>query len=93
MSNADVLTRAFFALAIIVGGFGIYLLYNWTLRLRTPSLLADLGPIRPDAFTLVYFTTPTCVPCKTVQRPAIQDLSKVLGNTLQVVEIDATERP
>ena len=93
MSTSDVLTRAFFALAIIVGGFGIYLLYNWTLRLRTPNLLADLGQIRPDAFTLVYFTTPTCAPCKTVQRPAIQKLSQTLGNALQVIEIDATEKP
>jgi len=93
MSTSDVLTRAFFALAIIVGGFGIYLLYNWTLRLRTPNLLADLGQIQPDTFTLIYFTTPTCAPCKTVQRPAIQKLSQTLGNALQVIEIDATEKP
>ena len=72
MFNADVLTRAALALAIILGGLGIYLLYNWTLKLRTRNLLADLGPIRSGAFILVYFTTPTCVPCKTVQRPAIQ---------------------
>ena len=93
MSTSDVLTRAFFALAIIVGGFGIYLLYNWTLRLRTPNLLADLGQIQPDTFTLIYFTTPTCAPCKTVQRPAIQKLSQTLGNALHVIEIDATEKP
>jgi thiol-disulfide isomerase/thioredoxin len=93
MSIADVLTRAVFALAIFGGGFGIYLLYNWMLQLRTPNLLADLGPIRPDAFTLVYFTTPTCVPCKTVQRPAIQKLTQLLGSALHVVEIDATEKP
>jgi thiol-disulfide isomerase/thioredoxin len=93
MINADVYTRALIAITIILGGLGIYLFYNWTLQLRTPSLLADLGPIRPDAFTLVYFTTPTCVPCKTVQRPAIQKLSQLLGNALHVVEIDATENP
>ncbi len=93
MFNADVLTRAALALAIILGGFGIYLLYNWTLKLRTRDLLADLGPIHPGTFVLVYFTTPTCVPCKTVQRPAIQTVSQRLGNDLQVVEVDATERP
>jgi len=93
MFNADVLIRAALALAIILGGFGIYLLYNWTLKLRTRDLLADLGPIRSGAFILVYFTTPTCVPCKTVQRPAIQRLSQMLGNDLHVVEVDATERP
>ena len=93
MLTADFFTRVALAFAIIIGGFGIYLFYNWTLRLRTPSLLADLGPIRPDVFTLVYFTTPTCVPCKTVQRPAIQKLTQMLGNALHVVEIDATEKP
>lgn len=93
MLNADVLTRALIAVGIILSGLSIYFFYNWTLKLRTRSLLADLGPIRPDIFTLVYFTTPTCAPCKTVQRPAIQKLSQMLGNTLQVVEIDATEQP
>lgn len=89
----DILARAFIALAIILIGWGAYQLYNRALQLRTPSLLADLGQIRPLSFTLVYFTTPTCVPCKTVQRPAIQRLSQMLGNGLQVIEIDATEKP
>jgi thiol-disulfide isomerase/thioredoxin len=93
MFTADVLTRAALALAISLGGLGTYLLYNWTLQLRTPNLLADLGPIHPDAFTLVYFTTPSCVPCKTVQRPAIQKLSQLLGSALHVIEIDATQQP
>jgi thiol-disulfide isomerase/thioredoxin len=93
MFNADVLTRAVLALAIILGGLGIYLLYNWTLKLRARALLADLGPIHSGAFILVYFTTPTCIPCKTVQRPAIQRLSQMLGNDLHVVEVDATEQP
>jgi len=93
MFNADVLTRAALALGIILSGLGIYLLYNWTLKLRTRDLLAGLGPIRFGAFVLVYFTTPTCVPCKTVQRPAIQRLSQMLGNDLHVVEVDATEKP
>jgi|SRR5271157_1252605 len=93
MFNADVLTRAALALAIILSGFGIYLFYNWTLKLRTRNLLAALAPIHSGAFVLVYFTTPTCVPCKTVQRPAIQRLSQMLGNDLHVVEVDATEHP
>jgi thiol-disulfide isomerase/thioredoxin len=93
MLNADFFTRVAITFAIIIVSFGSYLFYNWTLRLRTPSLLAELGPIRPLTYTLVYFTTPTCAPCKTVQRPAIQDLSQKLGSALHVVEIDATEKP
>jgi thiol-disulfide isomerase/thioredoxin len=93
MFNVDVLIRAAIALAIILCSIGVYLLYNWTLQFRTRSLLTDLGPKHPGAFTLVYFTTPTCIPCKTVQRPAIQKLSQMLGNAVQVVEIDAAKRP
>jgi len=89
----ETLTRALIAFGIILGGFSLYLVYNWTLKNRASNLLADLGPIRPGAFLLVYFTTPTCVPCKTVQRPAIQKISEMLGNTLQVLEIDATQQP
>lgn len=89
----ETLTRALIAFGIILGGFSLYLAYNWTLKNRASNLLANLGPIRPGAFLLVYFTTPTCVPCKTVQRPAIQKISEMLGNTLQVLEIDATQQP
>ncbi|MBI3173828.1 MAG: thioredoxin family protein [Chloroflexi bacterium] len=89
----ETLTRALIAFGIILGGFSLYLAYNWTLKNRASNLLSDLGPIRPGAFLLVYFTTPTCVPCKTVQRPAIQKISEMLGNTLQVLEIDATQQP
>jgi thiol-disulfide isomerase/thioredoxin len=89
----DILIRAAIALAISLCVLGVYLFYNWTLQFRTRHLLTDLDPIRPGAFTLVYFTTPACVPCKTMQRPAIQKLSQMLGNALHVVEIDAAQRP
>jgi thiol-disulfide isomerase/thioredoxin len=89
----ETLTRALIAFGIILGGFSLYLTYNWILKNRASNLLADLGPVRPGAFLLVYFTTPTCVPCKTVQRPAIQKLSDMLGSTLQVLEIDASQQP
>lgn len=88
----DILTRTLVAILIILISFGIYLFYNWTLRRRTPSLLAELQPTHPFAFTLVYFTTPTCVPCKTIQKPAIKSLLQLLGSALQVIEIDASEK-
>jgi thiol-disulfide isomerase/thioredoxin len=93
MLHLDVFVRILIAMAITLGGLGIYLFYNWTLKLRAPNLLADLGPLPPLAFTLVYFTASTCVPCKTVQRPAIQKLSQMLGSALHIIEIDAAEQP
>ena len=89
----DILTRAGLALLIILSGISFYLLYQQWTKVRAPRLLSDLGLRRPGATTLVYFTTPTCVPCKTIQRPAIQKASQILGDALQVLEIDASERP
>ncbi len=89
----DILTRAGLALLIILSGISFYLLYQQWTKVRAPRLLSDLGLRRPGATTLVYFTTPTCVPCKTIQRPAIQKASQILGDTLQVLEIDASEQP
>jgi len=89
----DLLTRAGIATLIVLGGLGLSLIHQRWMQLRTSSLLPDLGRLRPGAFTLVYFTTPACVPCKTVQRPAIEGLKKLLGHALHVVEIDATEKP
>lgn len=89
----EILTRGWVALCLVFGGLGVARLYRrWASR-RTPSLFADLGPLYPGAFTLVYFTAPTCVPCQTIQRPAIERLKELLGRALQVVEIDVTARP
>ena len=89
----DILARALIAILLIFGGLGLILLYQRWLRLRIRPLLPDLGHPHSHAFTLVYFTTPTCAPCKTIQRPAIESLKKILGSALQVIEIDASERP
>lgn len=41
---------------------------------------------------MLYFTTPTCAPCKTIQRPAIERLQQLAGHRLQVIEIDAASQ-
>jgi len=52
-----------------------------------------LETIRPGIPAILYFTTPTCVPCKTVQRPALAHLQERLGDSIQVIEIDAAAQP
>lgn len=63
---------------------------------RTAALaLTDplLSGVKPGVPTILYFTTPTCIPCKTQQQPTLTRLQNELGERLQVVKVDATEHP
>ena len=53
-----------------------------------------LSDLKRDVATIVYFTTPMCIPCKTQQQPALRKLQVELGDEqLQIVQIDATQDP
>lgn len=58
--------------------------------------LADTDPllsaIALDHPTIVYFTSPTCLPCKTVQQPALEQLQQDLQD-IQVIKVDVTTDP
>jgi thiol-disulfide isomerase/thioredoxin len=84
-----------FGLAIVIIGLGVfaYGLINQRLLLRASHNVFTLFKKLPNKPVLVYFTTTDCAPCKTVQRPAIDRVSNLLGEKLEVVEINATERP
>jgi thiol-disulfide isomerase/thioredoxin len=84
-----------FGLAIVIIGAGAfaYWLVNQRLLMRAQNNVFTLFNTLPNKPVLVYFTTPDCAPCKTVQRPAIHRVSNLLGERLEVIEIDATERP
>jgi thiol-disulfide isomerase/thioredoxin len=89
----DIVLR--FGLAIVIIGLGVaaYWLIHQRLLMRARNNIFALFSSLPNKPVLVYFTTPDCIPCKTVQRPAIHRVSYLLGEDVAVVEIDATERP
>jgi thiol-disulfide isomerase/thioredoxin len=91
--NSDILLRFALALVIIIIGLAAYWLINNRLLSRAKNHAFTLFNKLPNKPVIVYFTTPDCAPCKTVQRPAIDRVSDLLGEKLEVVEIDATERP
>lgn len=84
-----------FGLTLVIIGLGAlaYWLINQRLLLRARSNVLSLFNHLPEKPVLVYFTTPDCVPCKTLQRPAIKRVAEALGERLEVVEINAYERP
>ncbi|HMD80058.1 MAG TPA: thioredoxin family protein [Anaerolineales bacterium] len=93
MTSSDVLLRFILAIGIIVLGAAAYWFVNQRLLARAKNNLFTLFKKLPNKPVIVYFTTPDCVPCKTVQRPALDQIRSLLGEKLQVIEIDASERP
>lgn len=92
ITQYDLLSRLLWALAIVGGGVGVYGLVNrWSLR-RVRGKSLGLESARPGVPVLLYFTTPTCAPCKTIQRPAIQRLADLVGDRLEVIEVDASQQ-
>lgn len=91
--SSDILLRSALAIAIIVLGVFAYWLINQRLLVRARSNVFTLFSQLPNKPVIVYFTTPDCAPCKTVQRPALSRVMQLLGDGLEVVEIDATQRP
>jgi thiol-disulfide isomerase/thioredoxin len=91
--NVEILERLIIAAAL--GGLGVtvYLLFNRMTLKRAESKVTRFQSYRPGLPALVYFTTPTCAPCKTVQRPAIERIKGKMGAWFQVIEVDASATP
>lgn len=93
----EIFTR--FGIAILIIGLSFAAYQMWT-RLRLTNLRhrasriksAGLDEFHQGTPAILYFTTPDCAPCKTVQRPALQTLREELGERLQIIEIDASQR-
>lgn len=94
--NSDTMSivlRLLAAIGLIMIGAGACWLINHRLLVRARNNAFTLFKTLPKKPVLVYFTTPDCAPCKTIQRPAIDRVLHLLGENLQVIEIDATQRP
>ena len=91
--NPEMFGRLFVAAVISGLGIAIYLLTNRLILSRAASKVKRFAAYHSGNPAIVYFTTPTCAPCKTVQRPAIEKLKKKLGEGLQVIEVDASAQP
>jgi thiol-disulfide isomerase/thioredoxin len=88
--------RLLMVAVLAVLAIGVYQVLRWRqLKQVNQSAVTDplLGTLRPDTPAIIYFTTPGCVPCRTQQQPALQQLADELGDGVQIVKIDATEEP
>ncbi len=87
--------RLLFAVVLLLVSVMVYRMYIRR-QLERVAQSINIDPILIDTElgkpTIVYFTTPFCMPCKTQQQPALTQLRSELDD-VQVVEIDATEQP
>ncbi len=89
--------RAFLALGIAVlavVAFGAAT--RWQVaRLARRKATSGLGvALQPNTPAVIYFWSETCAPCKTVQKPALEQLQTDLGpDGVQVIAVNALERP
>ena len=90
---AEILIRTFWTLIISSIAIGLFVLYNRMLLSRSKQRYRLLENFHLGTPAILYFTTPTCVPCKAVQRPALQQIKHQMGTRLQVIEVDAAARP
>jgi thioredoxin-like negative regulator of GroEL len=61
-------------------------------RRRDVAGLHSIG-YRRGLPAVLYFTAPGCAPCETVQKPALVRLAERFKGRLQILEVDASEKP
>lgn len=92
----EILLRFGAAILMIVIGVLAYRLWTQArlvmLRRTKRARFAGIDAVREGVPAILYFTTPDCLPCKTVQGPSIETLQAQFGERLQIVKVDASER-
>jgi thioredoxin 1 len=97
MSVEQLLVRLAIAMGLCVVGVAVY--WSWNkfqlrrLSRADGSRLMGLETMQAGLPGILYFTTPDCQVCKTTQKPALKRLEVELAGGVQIVEVDATERP
>jgi thiol-disulfide isomerase/thioredoxin len=88
--------RIALATILIVLGVALWGLFN-RYSIRRAAQFASADPLLaalPDGVpAILYFTTPFCEPCRTLQKPALVELQTELGSAIQVIQVDASEQP
>ena len=91
--NNESLLRLVWAIGIIASGLGLYWLATRAILARARSASRSTNFIASGSPSILYFTTPDCVPCKTIQRPALEKVKNTLGEQFQLVVVNAYEQP
>ncbi len=82
-------------IALVLIGFSLlaYHTYSWAIMRRRAAAGLGLEHWVPSRPGVLYFTDPGCAPCVHVQDPALHELAAAFGDRLQIVKVQALERP
>lgn len=82
------------ALVVVAAGLTVvWLLLRWRSdRFRRPGA-ADLLTSTSGRPLVLAFSTPDCIPCKTIQKPALEELQRQFPGRIAVRDVDATAEP
>jgi thiol-disulfide isomerase/thioredoxin len=84
--------RLVITLALILFGVAGWALFNrFSIRRLAEASDPLLSGIPANLPVIVYFTTPSCVPCQTQQKPAIQQITQ--ERPVHIIQIDASAQP
>jgi thioredoxin-like negative regulator of GroEL len=87
--------RLLLALLLAAAAVIVWRLYGRLSLRRLQQASADpaLAAAAPGTPVIVYFTTPFCAPCRTQQRPALDQIAAQFGAGVQIVQVDAAAEP
>jgi len=85
--------RLVLALALLLLGYLAYRGYGWAVLRRRARYGLGIDEYRPGRPAILYFTDPGCAPCLSVQDPALQEVGALYGEGLQIIKVQALERP
>ena len=92
----EILLRLLETLGLVAAGWLAFRLANTVVLTRAARAVPaaqEEAMFQPGRPAVLYFTTPDCITCKAFQRPQLNRFSGMLGEQVQVVEIDAQSRP
>lgn len=88
------INRLMIAGGIFAVGLLVYWLFNQYAKTRLSGAPGKLPFEMHVRAAILYFTSPDCVPCKTIQQPALRKLSETMGaDALQIVQVNTLEEP
>jgi len=81
---------------MLLGIFGLALT-KWSRHIQLEQARGNInllaGLLHPARRSIVYFSSPDCLPCRVVHKPSMSRLKAESGNTIDIVEINVYENP